>query len=52
MEECAQRVRAYVDIDESKRDEEVAYLRQFIYLRDVDLFAQTLSPFDRYSIRI
>lgn len=42
----------YVDIDESKRDEEVAYLRQFIYLRDVDLFAQTLSPFDRYSIRI
>jgi hypothetical protein len=33
----------YVDIDEAKRDDEIAYLRQSIYLRDVDLFAQTLS---------
>src|SRR5258707_5605353 len=42
----------YVDIDEAKRDDEIAYLRQAIYLRDVDLFAQTLSAFDRFSVRI
>jgi DNA polymerase-3 subunit epsilon len=42
----------YVDIDEAKRDDEIAYLRQSIYLREVDLFAQTLSAFDRFSIRI
>jgi DNA polymerase-3 subunit epsilon len=42
----------YVDIDEAKRDDEIAYLRQSIYLRDVDLFAQTLSAFDRFSSRI
>jgi DNA polymerase-3 subunit epsilon len=42
----------YVDIDEEKRDDEIAYLRQFIYLRDVDLFAQTLTAFDRFSVRI
>jgi DNA polymerase III subunit epsilon len=42
----------YIDIDEAKRDDEITYLRQCIYLRDVDLFAQTLSAFDRFSIRI
>jgi DNA polymerase III subunit epsilon len=42
----------YVDIDEAKRDDEIAYLRKFIYLRDVELFVQTLSAFDRFSIRI
>jgi DNA polymerase III subunit epsilon len=42
----------YVDIDEARRDDEIAYLRQSIYLRDVDLLAQTLSAFDRFSIRI
>jgi DNA polymerase III subunit epsilon len=42
----------YVDIDEVKRDDEIAYLRQFIYLRDVDLFVQTLSALDRFSARI
>ena len=42
----------YVDIDEEKRDDEIAYLRKFIYLRDVDLFAQTLTALDRFSIRI
>src|SRR5258705_10275686 len=41
----------YVDIDEGQRDDEIAYLRKSIYLRDVDLFAQTLSAFDRFSIR-
>jgi DNA polymerase-3 subunit epsilon len=42
----------YVDIDEARRDDEIAYLRQSIYFRDVDLLAQTLSAFDRFSIRI
>jgi DNA polymerase-3 subunit epsilon len=26
----------YVDVDEAKRDDEIAYLRKFICLRDVD----------------
>jgi DNA polymerase-3 subunit epsilon len=42
----------YIDVDEAKRDDEIAYLRKSIYLRDVDLFAQTLSAFDRFSIRV
>ena len=42
----------YVDIDEKKRDDEIAFLRKFIYLRDVDLFAQTLTALDRFSVRI
>jgi DNA polymerase III subunit epsilon len=42
----------YVDIDEAKGDDEIAYLRKFIYLRDVELFVQTLSAFDRFSVRI
>jgi DNA polymerase III subunit epsilon len=42
----------YVDIDEAKRDDEIGYLRQSIYLRDVDLLAQSLSAFDRFSVRI
>jgi DNA polymerase-3 subunit epsilon len=42
----------YVDIDETKRDDEIAYLQQYIYLREVDLFVQTLTALDRYSVRI
>jgi DNA polymerase III subunit epsilon len=42
----------YIDIDEADRDDEIAYLRQSIYLRDVELFEQTLSAFDRFSIRV
>jgi DNA polymerase-3 subunit epsilon len=42
----------YIDVDEANRDDEIAYLRKSIYLRDVDLFAQTLSAIDRFSIRI
>jgi DNA polymerase-3 subunit epsilon len=41
----------YVDIDEAQRDDEIAYLRRSIYLQDVDLFTQTLSAYDRFSIR-
>lgn len=42
----------YVDIDEAKRDEEIAFLQQVIYLREVELFTQTLTAFDRFSVRI
>jgi DNA polymerase III subunit epsilon len=42
----------YVDIDEAKRDDEIAYLQQFIYLRDVELLVQTLTALDRFSVRI
>ena len=42
----------YVDVDEANRDDEIAYLRQSIYLREVELFEQTLTAFDRFSVRI
>src|SRR5260370_26559152 len=42
----------YIDVDDADRDDEIAYLRQSIYLRDVELFAQTLSALDRFSVRI
>jgi hypothetical protein len=31
-------VQRYVDVDEAKRDDEIQYLRESIYLREVDLF--------------
>jgi DNA polymerase III subunit epsilon len=42
----------YVGIDETKRDEEIAFLQQVIYLREVELFVQTLTAHDRFSVRI
>ena len=42
----------YIDVDEANRDDEITYLRKSIYLRDVDLFAQTLSALDRFSVRV
>jgi DNA polymerase-3 subunit epsilon len=42
----------YVDIDEAKRDEEIAFLQQVIYLRKVELFTQTLTALDRFSVRV
>ena len=41
----------FIDVDEEKRDDEIAYLRNSIYLRDVDLLMQTITALDRYSIR-
>jgi DNA polymerase-3 subunit epsilon len=41
----------YVDVDESKLDDEIAFLRNEIYLRDVEPRLQTLTAFDRFSIR-
>lgn len=42
----------YVDVDEAKRDDEIRYLRESIYLREVDLFTQTLTALDRFSARV
>ena len=42
----------YIDVDEAGRDDEIAYLSKSIYLQDVDLFTQTLSALDRFSVRI
>ena len=41
----------YVDVDESKLDDEIAFLRTEIYLRDVQPRLQTLTAFDRFSVR-
>jgi DNA polymerase-3 subunit epsilon len=41
----------YVDIDESKLDDEIAFLKTEIFLRDVEPRLQTLTAFDRFSIR-
>src|SRR6201987_1656465 len=41
----------YVDLDESRLDEEIAFLKTEIYLRDVEPSVQTLTAFDRFSVR-
>ncbi|MFB9262194.1 hypothetical protein ACFFWD_03225, partial [Bradyrhizobium erythrophlei] len=41
----------YVDVEESKIDDEIAFLKTEIYLRDVEPRLQTLTAFDRFSIR-
>lgn len=41
----------YVDIDESKLDEEIAFLKAEIYLSEVEPRLQVLTAFDRFSVR-
>jgi DNA polymerase III subunit epsilon len=41
----------FIDVDEENRDEEIAYLRSSIYLREVDLLTQTITALDRLSVR-
>lgn len=41
----------YVDVDQSKLTEEIAFLRTEIYLRDVEPRSQVLTAFDRFSVR-
>jgi DNA polymerase III subunit epsilon len=41
----------YVDVDEGKLNEEIAFLKTEIYLRDVEPRLQTLTAFDRFSVR-
>lgn len=41
----------YVDVDESKLDDEIAFLKAEIYLGEVEPRLQTLTAFDRFSLR-
>jgi DNA polymerase-3 subunit epsilon len=41
----------YIDVDESKLDDEIAFLKTEIYLRDMEPRLQTLTAFDRFSVR-
>jgi DNA polymerase-3 subunit epsilon len=41
----------YVDLDESRLDDEIAFLRTEIYLREAEPSVQTLTALDRFSIR-
>ena len=41
----------YVDVGEGSLDHEIAFLKSEIYLREVEPRLQTLTAFDRFSIR-
>lgn len=41
----------YIDVDESKLDDEIAFLKTEIYLRDVEPRLQTLTALKRFSVR-
>jgi DNA polymerase-3 subunit epsilon len=41
----------YIDVDEVSLDAEIAFLRAEIYLRNLDPRFQTLTAFDRFSVR-
>jgi DNA polymerase-3 subunit epsilon len=41
----------YIDVGESALEDEIAFLRSEIYLRDVEPRLQTLTAFTRFSIR-
>ncbi|MEH2512221.1 DNA polymerase-3 subunit epsilon [Nitrobacteraceae bacterium AZCC 1564] len=41
----------YVDIDETLGADEIRFLCEHIYRRDVDLLTQVLTAFERYSVR-
>ncbi len=41
----------YVDIDESRLDDEISFLKTEIYLGDAEPRLQTLTAFDRFSVR-
>jgi DNA polymerase-3 subunit epsilon len=38
-------------VDENKLDDEIAFLKSEIYLREVEPRLQILTAFDRFSIR-
>jgi DNA polymerase-3 subunit epsilon len=41
----------YVDVDESKLDEEIAFLKTEIYLYEAEPRLQVITAFDRFSVR-
>jgi DNA polymerase-3 subunit epsilon len=40
----------YVDVDQAQRDDEVKYLRQDIYQREVDVLTQEITALNRFSM--
>ena len=41
----------YVDVDESNQNIEIEYLQDTIYQAGIDIQIQTLTAFDRFSVR-
>lgn len=41
----------YIDVDASKRDDELKYLRQEIYQREIEINCRDVTAFDRFSNR-
>jgi DNA polymerase-3 subunit epsilon len=41
----------YIDIDESRLDDEISFLKTEIYLSDTEPRLQTLTAYDRFSVR-
>jgi DNA polymerase-3 subunit epsilon len=41
----------YVGVDEHKLDDEIAFLKTEIFLQDAEPRLQTLTAFDRFSVR-
>jgi DNA polymerase-3 subunit epsilon len=41
----------YIDVDESKRNSELSYLKKEIYQRDVDVLCREITALDRFSNR-
>lgn len=41
----------YIDVDQDKREDELAHLRQHIYCREVELRMQNITAVDRFSVR-
>lgn len=42
----------YIDVDEPSQATEIEYLQRTIYQRDAEIQLQTLTAFDRFSIRV
>jgi DNA polymerase-3 subunit epsilon len=42
----------YIDVDEDVEADEICYLREHIYRREVDLFTQVVTAIERYSVRV
>lgn len=41
----------YIDVDDGLQDDEIAFLRKEIYLRDVELLVREITAFNRFSDR-
>ncbi|MGY4259106.1 DNA polymerase-3 subunit epsilon [Bradyrhizobium sp. USDA 4516] len=42
----------YIDVDDGNQSAEIEYLQETIYQKDVEIRIQTLTAFDRFSIRV